>query len=549
MSSTPLSQSAGQNSARAMSASSARSATRSSATQTARTRGATTSYARGHGTSKTEGESEQWVSVYENLPTQMYSVEEQLTRLTGEIMGLQPRECFIKLPYRKPIRTRTKDLEPAYRSLAFRDQMLPRFLAAATARPISRPTPRLMQRSRRELSTSLPHHQCRTSTRLRRSPIGPLTSMRESWPIGSCATTRQQRPICASSTAGVGISRDMTTNSTSYHKGMLITATHPFKSRKRRSEFARLDVPENVVPPAFRVTPRILAFLDALATHRYLSTDQLVLIDGSGSAAYVRQLLRLLHRHGLVERPRGQEAYLSSFLHNGNYSLAHAITRRGMRILSEHGIAIDPRLDWTTKHTGMSPMFLAHALEVSQFMLDCRLALPADGPLTLTDHNDLLCEFPDPTRARKFPYQLVAHAQIDKLPQTLTVTPDRLFRLVAPQRHWNFALEIDRGTESIATRSRKITRKPTWHKKVLTYFSAYRAGKFLETWGFPALRIVTVTTSDTRIDHMLALQSAVTNAFAPGLFLYTTRERIERHGVLGPAWRSATADNISLVNA
>src|SRR5262245_9310725 len=30
-------------------------------------------------------------------------------------------------------RTRTKDLEPAYRSLAFRDQMLPRFLAAAAA--------------------------------------------------------------------------------------------------------------------------------------------------------------------------------------------------------------------------------------------------------------------------------------------------------------------------------------------------------------------------------------------------------------------------------
>jgi len=33
-----------------------------------------------------------------------------------------------------------------------------------------------------------------------------------------------------------------------------------------------------------------------------------------------------------------------------------------------------------------------------------------------------------------------------------------------------------------------------------------------------------------------------------GHFLYTTRQRINQQGVLGPAWRSASADNISLVN-
>ena len=49
-------------------------------------------------------------------------------------MRLQPRECFIKLPYREPYRTRTKDLQPAYRSLEFRQHMLPRFLANAAAR-------------------------------------------------------------------------------------------------------------------------------------------------------------------------------------------------------------------------------------------------------------------------------------------------------------------------------------------------------------------------------------------------------------------------------
>jgi len=131
---TPISQSHGENYARNSNASGGRSSARSYATQSARVRGTTHSHASARGTSLSVGESEGYVTVYENLPTKMYSVEEQLTRLAGEIMGLQPRECFVALPHRKPIRTRTQDLQPAYRSLTFRDQMLPRFLANAAAR-------------------------------------------------------------------------------------------------------------------------------------------------------------------------------------------------------------------------------------------------------------------------------------------------------------------------------------------------------------------------------------------------------------------------------
>ena len=339
----------------------------------------------------------------------------------------------------------------------------------------------------------------------------------------------------------------MTECRTRYNRGMLITATRPFKSRRPRSAYARLAVPDDSVPPAFRLIERKLAILEALATHRCLSTDQIIRLDG-GSPAYVRHMLRLLHRHGLIQRPPGQEAYLSSFLHEGNFSLVYALTRKGMRLLADHRVPIDPRLDWTTKRD-MSPMFLAHTLEVSQFMLDCRMAMPGDASLALIDHNDLLTRFPEQTQARKFPYEISVHAQFDKLPMTLTVRPDRLFRLVAPTHHWNFALEIDRGTESLSARSKKITKKATWRKKIAGYYHAYRAGKFMETWGFEGQRILTVTTSEPRIDNMLALQREVTGDTVPTMFLYTTRERIEARGVLGPAWKSATTDNIQLVNA
>jgi len=346
------------------------------------------------------------------------------------------------------------------------------------------------------------------------------------------------------------INKPMTDDSTRYHSNMiLITASRPLASRKPVSRFQRLAVPQDSIPPALQLTKRIIQnILSPLAMHRYLSTDQIIRLDG-GSAAHIRHLLRLLHRHGLVERPAGQAAYLSSFLHQGNVALVYTITRNGMRLLAEHGHPVDPRQDWTTKNTGTgSALFLAHALQVSEFMLDCRLAMPADRELI--DHHDLLPLLVGTSRAHKFPYRLVVNVQTDDKPHTFTVVPDRIFRINVPARdhHWNFLLEIDRGTESLSTRSKRSTNKATWRRKLTGYLHAYRQGKFDETWGFPNQRIVTVTTSDARIDHMLALQREITNDTAAGLFLYTTRQRIEHHGVLGCAWRSAHGDDIALMD-
>lgn len=90
----------------------------------------------GHGTSRgrslTLGESEVFVSRYEWLPSAMYALEEQLHRLTGELMNLPRRECFVKIEDARPFRTRTADLTPAFKSLAFKRVLLPRTLKSWT---------------------------------------------------------------------------------------------------------------------------------------------------------------------------------------------------------------------------------------------------------------------------------------------------------------------------------------------------------------------------------------------------------------------------------
>ena len=77
------------------------------------------------GRSKTNSENETYITRYEWLPSQLYSAGEQAERLTGEIMNLALRECFVKVDNQRPIRTRTSDLPPSFRSNYFKRIMLP----------------------------------------------------------------------------------------------------------------------------------------------------------------------------------------------------------------------------------------------------------------------------------------------------------------------------------------------------------------------------------------------------------------------------------------
>jgi len=136
-----VSKSAGHNSSSNSSSARGLSSGRSFSRQYARGRARTSARASTEGTSRAEGESEAYLTRYEDLPTQLYSLEEQLHRLTGEIMSLPRRECFVKLDEQKPFRARTADLEPAFRSREFQTLMLPLYLEnAARKSPYLSPT-------------------------------------------------------------------------------------------------------------------------------------------------------------------------------------------------------------------------------------------------------------------------------------------------------------------------------------------------------------------------------------------------------------------------
>jgi len=139
---TPLSQSSGESNSRGSSSQSATSSGTSRVSIDVVGNAETVGHGRSRGTSRGQGLSEVFVTKYEVLPTQLYSLEEQLHRATGEIMNLPRRELFLKVESARPFRTRTADLTPAFTSLMFKSFMLPLFLKNAAARsPYLRPAP------------------------------------------------------------------------------------------------------------------------------------------------------------------------------------------------------------------------------------------------------------------------------------------------------------------------------------------------------------------------------------------------------------------------
>lgn len=319
------------------------------------------------------------------------------------------------------------------------------------------------------------------------------------------------------------------------------TATRPFTRPLKR-----LSRPET--PPPFRITPRDIEILRAVARFRFLSSEQIVRMLGA-SAQPILVRLKLLFYHAYLDRPDHQRAQLSAFFDEGNPPLVYGLGREGARLLAELGDSVSDKLDWTTKNGRATVHFLAHTLGIADAMLAFDAACAKRANVRLIDHHALLPLMPEATRASHDPFCCHASVKVKASRETLSiaVVPDRLFSLAYPETtRNNFALELDRGTMDI--RAKTLKGKSSFRKKQLAYFHAWKAGEHTKAWGFQSFRILTITPSENRIENMIAAQHDVTEGSASGLFLYTTPERIAAHGALGAAWVSGSRERVALVS-
>jgi hypothetical protein len=132
--SAPISNTVAHNSARASSTSRSQANAQSWSQQQAQTRGRSTARATTCSTALSEGQSEALATVYEDLPTQVHGLENQLFKLTGEVMNLPRRELIMRVEGQAPVHVRTIERIPAFRDAEYKALILPRYLKQAARR-------------------------------------------------------------------------------------------------------------------------------------------------------------------------------------------------------------------------------------------------------------------------------------------------------------------------------------------------------------------------------------------------------------------------------
>ena len=178
----------------------------------------------------------------------------------------------------------------------------------------------------------------------------------------------------------------------------------------------------------FRITPRDIALLAAVARFRFLSSEQLHGIDG-GSGRGVRNHLLNLTRAGYLVRV--STGLIEPF--------AYGLGNKGARLLAEHGYAINHRLDWSDKNERTN-FFLAHTLDVAEVLLQFQRAVAAVA--RLVDHHASVPMRSQNDHGSRSPFCLRVTVPHPDTRLIVPVIPDRLFGLTYPDTTaHHFALE------------------------------------------------------------------------------------------------------------
>jgi hypothetical protein len=282
---------------------------------------------------------------------------------------------------------------------------------------------------------------------------------------------------------------------------------------------------------SFRITDRDMHLLAAIARFRFLSCEQIQRIDG-GSDRGVRNRLLHLTRAGYLLRVRSHVTQ----------GFAYGLGNQGARLLAKHGHVINHRLDWCDKNH-RTQLFLAHTTAVAEVLLHFERAV--NGIAQLRDQHELMSGLRNDNCDSSTACALRVSVSRHDRPLVIPIIPDRLFGLTYPDTTTHhFALELDRGSMDIW--ANRLVGKSNFRRKLIAYAAAREQRRFAQLWSFKSFRVLTVTTSETRIAHMLAAQRRAAPQCPSGFFLYSTLDRLAQHGALGPAWITSKGGPVSL---
>jgi hypothetical protein len=257
-----------------------------------------------------------------------------------------------------------------------------------------------------------------------------------------------------------------------------------------------------------------------------LTTDQVSLLfwGQPKASSRCRLRLRLLSENGYLERAEQPIALI-----DGRKPLVYFLSIKGLQIAAEV-LQIPPaQIGWKQSYNNVRWPFLEHLLATNEIRVRMEVAAPKAGLEILEWIDD------KSLAARSIQDQITVPDPTGRT-QRMTVGPDGYVSLLAPDgttRHRAF-IEADRATVPLARWKTKVW-KYQQYLRSRTFRDRYRASK--------PFRVLTVTTSQERLENMLAV-SAELGAVA--WFWFTTYEDIQEPEKVffEPIWRMVGHDGL-----
>lgn len=237
-----------------------------------------------------------------------------------------------------------------------------------------------------------------------------------------------------------------------------------------------------------------------VARFRFLNSAQLIRLTGGSPQPILRRLQRLYH-HGYLDRPRAQIDY---FHRGGSKPLVYGLGRKATVVLFPDGDA-RPRLD---NHL-VGRLYLQHTLLIADVLIALELACRQKPELRFLSADQL-------RRDDGFHWAVtVRHRNQAK---RVGLIPDGVFALEdrCGERAY-FFLEADRGTMPVR---RGSLNQSSFFRKLLAYEATWSQGLHEHRFGFHRFRVLTVTQSRKRAEHLAEAAEALPRGH--GLFVFAS---------------------------
>jgi hypothetical protein len=270
------------------------------------------------------------------------------------------------------------------------------------------------------------------------------------------------------------------------------------------------------------LTERDHEILRQVDRHRFLRSSH-VLSLVPGSSQQILRRLKLLYHHGYLERPRSQLDY---YHQGGSREMVYGLGNRATALLGTDGEA-----RWNEKNAAVKQIFLEHSLLVSDFMVTTELAC-RKANIRFINQLDLAQELRAGRKRELFEWTVKIWNGIK-----LTAAPDEVFAVewtgaAGMRQRSYFFLEADRGTMPVI---RKSLYQTSFYRKLLAYEATWKQLIHEKRFGFPRFRVLTVTTTPTRVRNITSACTKLKHGH--GIFLFTDRGILdEPEQILSAPW-------------